>query len=218
MSSLRHSDLRALPLTEQVVAILAGLLKLWYVHWRVRKYAAIEKLADRVHVMREKSIIRSLSTKGKRTPRRQGSSRYKPQDMTSSDVPFGVKALESGVEVEGVWDSRPNSRRSSMANIHLPRHSSVIDLGRIEAQLPSESFRGSLVASTTASQQFDKAVSAEHLPHASTSQEIPPTNPSRSRYPPHSYMRYDGAQGHKRTNTLAALSSGGQKRSRYSGM
>jgi len=190
----------------QVVTVFLGLLKLSYTHWRVRKYTALEKLARRVSIVREKSIIRSLSTRRKGDPKRQNSSRYKPQERTGPDVPFGIKALESGVEVEGVWDSRPNSRRSSFAHGQNSRNSHVIDMGMVEAGLLSEDSKGSLMASTTASHQFEKSVSADRLASEPPSPDMHPAVANR-KYPPHAFMRYEGIQGHRTVNTFSTLAS-----------
>jgi len=200
----------------QVVTVFLGVLKLWYTHWRVRKYTAIEKLVDKVNVVREKSIIRSLSTRRKDAPKRQTSSRYRPRDDTGSDVPFGIKALESGVEVEGVWDSRPNSRRSSFA--HVPKQNSVVDLGLVEAGLQTDESKGSLGASTIASGQYDRTVLSEKSDGNAVGSEYQAENLSRGRYPPHSYARYEGIRGHRTTNTFSALSTDSQQSSGYASM
>lgn len=192
----------------QVVTVFLGLLKLSYTHWRVRKYTALEKLARRVSIVREKSIIRSLSTRRKGEPKRQSSSRYKPQERSGPDVPFGIKALESGVEVEGVWDSRPNSRRSSLAHGQTPAPSNghVIDMSMVDAGLLSEDSKGSLTVSTTPSQQFERAVSAERLGSEPPSPDMHPAFAGR-KYPPHAFMRYEGIQGHRTVNTFSSLTS-----------
>jgi len=203
-SAMNHCSTNALIL--QVVTVFLGVLKLSYTHWRVRKYTALEKLARRVSIVREKSIIRSLSTRRKGELKRQNSSRYKPQEKTGPDVPFGIKALESGVEVEGVWDSRPNSRRSSFAHGQNVSNSHVIDMGMVEAGLLGEDSKSSLMASTTASHHFEKSVSADRLDSEPPSPDMHPSVANR-KYPPHAFMRYEGIQGHRTVNTFSTLTS-----------
>lgn len=194
----------------QVITIILGCLKLWYTHWRVRKYTAIEKLANKASIIREKSIIRSLSAKKKNAPKRQKSKRYEPRVIEDGEVPFGIRALESGIEVEGVWDSRANtpagSRESSLNNIRAPRSGSAIDVSRLERQLPFTPDRISPSVSATSSQAFARATSAETLPSLPPSPVLAATS-TRGRYPPHSYARYNGSHRSKTTNTLGALST-----------
>lgn len=197
-------------LTFQVITIILGSLKLWYTHWRVRKYTAIEKLATKASVIREKSIIRSLSTRPKNAPKRQKSHRYEPRLLEGNDVPFGIRALESGIAVEGVWDSRVNtpagSRESSLNNIGATRQSATVDASRIERQQMLSQNNTSPSASATSSQAFARAVSAEILQSQPSSPKIAATR-ARSRYPPHSYARYNGSHRSKTTNTLGSLST-----------
>ena len=68
---------------------MLGCIKLVYNNWRLRKYTKIA--ADKKAIRREMQHSASV---------RRG--RLK-------DVPFGVRALERGVEVEGVWNSTVNT-------------------------------------------------------------------------------------------------------------
>ena len=65
-----------------------------YNHWRLRKYTAIAatKVALRQEMQHSASVRRGRA----------------------GDIPFGVRALESGVEVDGVWISGTNTPASSM--------------------------------------------------------------------------------------------------------
>ncbi|KAG8533267.1 uncharacterized protein KY384_002050 [Bacidia gigantensis] len=72
-----------------IVVIALGCLKLTYNHWRLRKYTKIR--ADR--------LARRLETQHSASVRRG----------RAKEVPFGVRALEKGVEVEGVWNSKVNT-------------------------------------------------------------------------------------------------------------
>ena len=60
-----------------------------YKHWQLRKYTAIA--AKQKERKREMQYARSV--RGRR----------------AGAVPFGVRAIESGIEVDGVWISRPNT-------------------------------------------------------------------------------------------------------------
>ncbi|KAF2131744.1 hypothetical protein P153DRAFT_202126 [Dothidotthia symphoricarpi CBS 119687] len=87
------------------------------------------------------------------------------QSQTTDEIPFGIRAIESGIEVDGVWISRTNtpvgsSRSSIMTESKLPRS---FNNSRIE--LPQMSFQGSSRDSSRAPSSFDRAVSAERLPN-----------------------------------------------------
>lgn len=94
------------------------------------------------------------------------------REERKNDIPFGIRAIESGIEIDGVWISRSNtpvaSSRSSINEIRLPRsyNSSQLELPQAVA--------GSSRGSSRAPSSFDVAVNAERLP----------TNDSRSSSPP----------------------------------
>ncbi|UNI14755.1 hypothetical protein JDV02_001353 [Purpureocillium takamizusanense] len=71
-----------------VLVFVIGVVKLWWSNRRIRKYEIIEEeRRRRLQEMRHCGI-----------------------DSTNpNDIPFGVRALESGVEVEGIWISRTNT-------------------------------------------------------------------------------------------------------------
>ena len=163
-------------------------MKLVYTHWRLRKYTAVAEKERK-----EQAIHRQMSQ------RRQG-------NQGSNDVPFGIRAIESGIEVEGVWISRSNtpepvsrdsSARSSLWN-HVPGNDLEIDL---EKQTLQRGHGRSTSNSTTATVRpprstFDCAVSAERSPSSQASADFPTerviAKPPRSRHPPLSYTRYNG--------------------------
>jgi hypothetical protein len=78
------------------------------------------------------------------------------------DIPFGIRAIESGIEVDGVWISRTNTPAGSSAasSINLSR-------GRTNSQLeiPSQAQakHGSSRASSRPPSSFDLAVNAERI-------------------------------------------------------
>lgn len=78
---------------------------------------------------------------------------------TKDEVPFGVRAIESGIEVDGVWISRSNtpvgsSRSSIMMETKLPR-----SFNNSQLELPQTAY----ASSRGSSQAFDRAVSAERI-------------------------------------------------------
>ena len=74
--------------------IFLGIIKLVYNHWKLRKYTKIAatKAAFKNEMKHSQSV-------------RRGRAR---------DVPFGIRAIESGVEVDGVWISKTNTPASSI--------------------------------------------------------------------------------------------------------
>jgi hypothetical protein len=69
--------------------VAVGFGKVLYSRWRLRKYTALA-VAKEAH-RQEMQRVRS-------TRRRKG-----------PEVPFGIRAIESGIEVDGVWISRSNT-------------------------------------------------------------------------------------------------------------
>jgi hypothetical protein len=95
---------------------------------------------------------------------------------TRDEIPFGVRAIESGIEVDGVWISRTNtpvgsSRSSIMMDNKLPR-----SFNNSQLELPQTAYASSRGSSQGPS-SFDRAVSAERIQ----------TNDSRSSSPPYAY-------------------------------
>ena len=89
------------------MVIFLGCLKLMYNHWRLRKYTAIAvtKAAIRQEMQHSESVKRGRAR----------------------EVPFGVRAIESGIEVEGVWISGSNTPANSIPgspelSATTPRH------------------------------------------------------------------------------------------------
>ncbi|RCI15400.1 hypothetical protein L249_6777 [Ophiocordyceps polyrhachis-furcata BCC 54312] len=71
-----------------VLVFLVGVFKLWWTNRRLRRHEVIEEeRRARLAEMRHCGIDR----------------------MHRDAIPFGVRALESGVEVEGIWISRSNT-------------------------------------------------------------------------------------------------------------
>ncbi|TKA73417.1 hypothetical protein B0A49_03037 [Cryomyces minteri] len=165
-----------------VVTIAAGCLKLWYSHWKVRKYTAMaaEKKAQ-----------------AQATPMVEAQAKAEQDDV---EIPFGIRAIESGIEADGVWISRSNtpaasaagSPTSSVFNQSATR-SSTTDIPRLEMPQPTYGSAGNSRSSSGAlSAAFDRAVSAEPLSSRPSSPNDAPPVASR-RHPPLSFSRYSNS-------------------------
>ncbi|KAF9740579.1 hypothetical protein PMIN01_00118 [Paraphaeosphaeria minitans] len=158
-----------------VVTVFIGLLKLQYDRYRIKKYTAVEK-----------------GKQAAPTPEMLEAQR----EETKDDVPFGIRAIESGIEIDGVWISRSNtpigSSRSSMTDFKQPRSYNSSQPELPQALLSSNS-------SSKAPSSFDMAVGAERVP----TNESRSTSPGRGR-PPVSMNRYSQHV----TRTLNALEGG----------
>jgi len=75
-----------------VVVFCAGLIKLWYTSRILRKHVVL----DQEKQARQQDMRRSGLPVGKRV-----------------DIPFGVRAIQSGIEVDGIWISRPGTPAES---------------------------------------------------------------------------------------------------------
>jgi hypothetical protein len=118
---------------------------------------------------------------------------------TKDDIPFGVRAIESGIEVDGVWISRSNtpvgsSRSSIMMETKLPR-----SFNNSQLELPQTAYASSR-GSSQAVGSFDRAVSAERI-HTNDSRSSSPQQPYRpaagsSRYSTSNVVRNSAAPSH----------------------
>lgn len=79
-------------------------MKLTYNHWKLRQYTKIAETRAAI----KQEMKHSQSVKRGR----------------ANEIPFGVRALESGVEVDGVWVSRSNTPAGSLPG--SPRLSGMI--------------------------------------------------------------------------------------------
>ena len=146
-----------------VVTVLLGCAKLGHTHYKLRKYSAIAERDKR-----EQALHRQMSQR-RRT-------------RTSMDVPFGIRAIESGVEVEGVWISRNNSpeppssrdtSRSSVWDATAQKHHEI-DLEKQTADPPH----------VRAGRKSTNGSNATHT-------EV--TKPVKSKqHPPLAYAKYSG--------------------------
>ncbi|KAK6007642.1 hypothetical protein QM012_004456 [Aureobasidium pullulans] len=197
-----------------VLTIFAGCLKLWYTHHKLRKY---EKAGPQP-INREKSIIRSLSMrKGPKKQKQKQKEKSAKEVMVQKrrlmddgpNIPFGIRAIESGIEVDGVWISRNNTPAasirepsSSSMSAYRPvpqqsRQGSLTDVGMTLTNNGTEiaPFNGSVASSSRDPSQalsMDRSTSIGSIGSNPPSSPEPVASTSR-RYPPHSYQRYEGS-------------------------
>jgi hypothetical protein len=132
-----------------VGTIFLGLIKMFYDKHRLRKYSKIDKGKQaQTPEMLEAQPVTQVA------------------EDTKDEIPFGIRAIQSGIEVDGVWISRSNtpvgSSRASIMSEKLPRSftNSQLELPQPVAQVAQGSSRNSSRAPST----FDRAVSAERIP------------------------------------------------------
>ncbi|KAI0966950.1 hypothetical protein F4678DRAFT_263078 [Xylaria arbuscula] len=106
-----------------VVVFIIGWIKLWWMQRLLKKYS----LLDEEKRARQMELRKSGLPVGRR-----------------ADIPFGVRAIQSGIEVEGIWISRPatpmGSRTSSKAS------STTLDVdGELRLQDKGKAVLGSVV-------------------------------------------------------------------------
>lgn len=186
--------------------IVLGCLKLVYNHWRLRKYTAIAaaKAAQRQDMQHAPSVRR-----------RKG-----------PDVPFGIRAIESGIEVDGVWISRSNTPAPSLPDspmsnasaaptpvkrAHSPdRTSSSSNISRLEIPQPVHGYPGvntSRGGPSSANAPFERSLPTERSPSRPNSMvsDYPPRG--RPTYQPRrsSHLRFSNSQDVDHSAAMAAL-------------
>lgn len=142
------------------------------------------------------------------------------------EIPFGVRAIESGIEVDGVWISRSNTPGPSVPGSPALSVASEPNSGRNAAssgrpvtsniprlQMPQpahhENLAPSPARSSTSSRplssSFDRAVSAEIIPSRLSSSES--ASRGRATYQPRrsSHLRYSNSHDNDNSGALAAL-------------
>ncbi|KAF2722694.1 hypothetical protein K431DRAFT_221640 [Polychaeton citri CBS 116435] len=196
-----------------VVVVLLGCSKLTYTHWRLRKLGAIAEKQRQ-----EQALRRELSEK-----------RRPPGTRKEGDVPFGVRAIESGIEVEGVWISRNNSPEPTSSR-EASRTSSIFEIvpkalheTDLENQSPDKQPQSHdtehplkpLEIHPRVVNQFNEALLAEKLPRTVASKQ-PSRDPSPEmssikpgnipQCPPVSYSRFSNTSvGLRNSQTASSL-------------
>lgn len=176
-----------------VVTLCLGCAKLAYTHWTLRKYAVVAE-KERQEQAQHREMLQKSST---------------PTSERGEEIPFGVRAIERGIEVEGVYISRPNTPDSAKRNGphrssslgFLPNAGPVPDLERqissSRLSQPDRMISNSTVRPTRpTSSAFEQAVSVERLSSSRNSREslttLPLEKPTNSRHPPPSFAKYSG--------------------------
>ncbi|KAI7508806.1 hypothetical protein KC347_g5803 [Hortaea werneckii] len=170
-----------------VATLLIGCVKLGYTRWQLRKYTVLVEQEKK-----EQSLARQMSQR-----------RSKPYGTSKDEVPFGIRALESGIEVDGVWVSRPNtaesqSKQSSATSVGLKQpHRMSFDYDIEKQQHPVSDrplAKSALPSARRESSTSDRVNSAgpKFSKHSSrdSSPDVMIQKPPRSRHPPCSYSRY----------------------------
>lgn len=179
-------------------------MKLTYNKWRLRKYMAVAetKAASRREMQHTASVKRGRSQR--------------------QQIPFGIRALESGIEVDGVWISGANTPTSmpGSPNIaamkpqpaqrdHAPEaSSSTSEMSRVEVPQPVHRYTGMNPAagpSYKTPTSFDRSIPSERQhskPPAADHQNLgrPTYQPRRS-----SHLRYSNSLDPEESEALAAL-------------
>lgn len=175
-----------------------------YNHWRLRKYTKIAAVkAQHRQAIEQRPSVRAR--KGR-------------------EVPFGVRAIESGVEVDGVWISRSNTPNASATGSPAPsimlEHDSAkhaqypqrapmasshrsVEVPRPIHGHPAYNQSRSSTASRNSGALHDQYNEHERLPRSSTASDNLPR--VRATYQPRrsSGLRYSNS--HDTTSALAAL-------------
>lgn len=177
-------------------------MKLTYNKWRLRKYTAVAE--TKAALRRE--MQHTTSVKRGRSQRQQ--------------IPFGVRALESGIEVDGVWISGANTpssmpgsptiapmRPQPAPRDHSPEtSSSSSETSRIEIPQPVHGYHGTKQSAGPSSK-----VHAQHDRPSERQHSKPPTfdhqNHGRPTYQPRrsSQLRFSNSLDPEDSEAFAAL-------------
>lgn len=140
-----------------VVTIVIGFIKLAYDKRKVRKYSKVDKgkRAQSPEMLEAQPVTQA-------------------NDETKDEIPFGIRAIQSGIEVDGVWISRTNtpvgSSRASVMSEKFPRGFNSTS----QLELPQPVAQGSSRNSSRAPSSFDRAVSAELVASSDSRSSSPP--------------------------------------------
>ncbi|KAF1941800.1 hypothetical protein EJ02DRAFT_454789 [Clathrospora elynae] len=138
-----------------VGTILIGLVKLSYDTYKLRQYSKVDKdkQAQTPEMLEAQPVTQATE---------------EPKD----EIPFGIRAIQSGIEVDGVWISRSNtpvgSSRASIISEKVPR-----SYNNSQLELPQPVAQGSSRNSSRAPSSFDRAVSAEPIAYTDSRSSSP---------------------------------------------
>ncbi|EEP78567.1 predicted protein [Uncinocarpus reesii 1704] len=83
-----------------------------------------------VQIYNSRRIKRMAATE--REVKSQQGATFVLDDLKNDDIPFGSRAIESGIEVEGIWISSHNSPRRSPLQAGTPQETRPPSLGQGE--------------------------------------------------------------------------------------
>lgn len=194
-----------------------------YSRWKLRKYTAV---AEAQAAQRQEMGTTGRTIRGRRDTDVNGD---------DDDIPFGIRAIESGIEVDGVWISRTNTPNQSapgspasepssfMGPAHpstgrsLDRASSVSNVSHLEIPQPVHGYPAPSSTYSTRSSEisdapFERGLSSEHLQTRNLSYQPESARISRSRptYQPRhsSHLRFSNSQGYDyEHNNSAAMAA-----------
>ncbi|KAK7536011.1 uncharacterized protein J3D65DRAFT_697954 [Phyllosticta citribraziliensis] len=161
-----------------VLTIAAGYVKVAYTYRKMKKF---NTPAPGARAQQEPQMVES-GMRGKK----------------EEEIPFGIKAIQSGIEVEGVWISGANTpaNRSPTNSVFEKQQPEppVVNIRSASYEIP-HSAGPSSVASSSRPSAFDRAVSAERLPNDYPRDTSPPDSigagkARQHRPPPTAYSRY----------------------------
>ncbi|KAI5371066.1 hypothetical protein Slin15195_G019390 [Septoria linicola] len=166
-----------------VVTVLLGCAKLIWTHQKLRKYSGGAE-NDR----KEQAVYRQMS--------------QRRNAQGGAEVPFGIRAIESGIEVEGVWISRSNtpepvsSARTSASSVRDEGRGQVLEreLEQRSAKAPHARSRSN--SSTGIATKFTEMGREESVKAA-----------GGRHHPPLSYARYSGNPALTQSNSVATTTT-----------
>jgi len=130
------------------------------------------------------------------------------QQDTKDEIPFGIRAIESGIEVDGVWISRSNTPVGSSASSIRTEMRLPLSLNNSQLELP-QAVHGSSRNSSRAPSSFDVATDAERITTTNNSRSSSPgranTQNHRGRPPAAASSRYSNPNTTRNSMVLREL-------------
>ncbi|KAL9604523.1 MAG: hypothetical protein Q9219_000488 [cf. Caloplaca sp. 3 TL-2023] len=187
-----------------VLVILGGIGKLAHTHWKLRKYTALAKTKA---AQKEEALQRNPSA-GRR--------------KNGNDIPFGIRAIESGIEVDGVWISRSNTPANStpvsptlsaskepaiQAAPMSDRASTASNMSRLEIPQPAHGHQGPNARSSNPSYSRVSGNPFDRSPTRPGSSYLEATPRGRPSYQPRrsSHLRFSNSHTVDSAEALATL-------------
>jgi hypothetical protein len=129
------------------------------------------------------------------------------QQDTKDEIPFGIRAIESGIEVDGVWISRSNTPVGSSASSIRTEMRLPLSLNNSQLELP-QAVHGSSRNSSRAPSSFDVATDAERITTNNSRSSSPGranTQNARGRPPAAASSRYSNPNTTRNSMALREL-------------